>query len=77
MPARMPSGVPNSVATPTITKLPKMALARPPPAVLGAGVIWVNRSSDRPPTPSEMVVQRIHASQNRPKSMAASDAVSA
>ena len=45
MPARMPIGVLMNVATPTMTTLPKIALASPP-AEPGGGVICVNSVGD-------------------------------
>ncbi|MNH18424.1 hypothetical protein D3C79_781250 [compost metagenome] len=57
--------------------LPAMALARPPPAVFGGGVISVNSASDMPSMPLVMVENSIHTSQNRPKTIVAIDRNSA
>ncbi len=73
----MPSGVPKMVAHRINRPLPAMALAKPPPAVFGGGVISVNSASDMPSKPLVTVANRIQISQNRPNAMAASDSVSA
>ncbi|MNE56970.1 hypothetical protein D3C80_1519140 [compost metagenome] len=73
----MPSGVPNTVAHMINSPLPAMALARPPPAVFGGGVISVNSASDMPSMPLVTVENRIHTSQNRPNAMVAIDKNSA
>ncbi len=43
----MPIGVPISAAIMVMTKLPAMALSRPP-SLPGGGVIWVNMAMLRP-----------------------------
>ena len=65
-----------SVARPTISRLPAIALARPP-AVPGGGVISVNSVSESAPTPALITVSRIQPSQNKPNNMADMDRVSA
>jgi hypothetical protein len=56
--------------------LPKNAF-RSPPSEPGGGVISVNRPSFIAARPCPNAVQRIHASQNRPNTVALSDRVSA
>ena len=67
MPDRIPNGVPMNVAMVINKKLPIMALAKPPPSVLGGGVISVNTSQDNPPTPFVKVEYKIQANQTKPK----------
>ena len=54
-----------------------MALAKPPPAVFGGGVISVNSASDMPSKPLVTVAIRIQISQNSPNAMVAIDRNSA
>src|SRR5690606_5079561 len=77
MPAPIPIGVPSSVPSPTRIALPTIAFSRPPVSLPGGGVISVNSATEKPPNPRLNTVQRIHASQNRPNAMAASDRPSA
>ncbi len=77
MPARMPIGVPSSVAPVTITSEPKIALASPPVSACGGGVISVKSDRLRPPMPSMNVSTRIQTSQKMPNAIAASASVSA
>src|SRR5258706_8011507 len=59
-----------------MTALPKKALSRPP-SEPGGGVIWVKSEGLIAARPFISVVHRIHASQNKPKPVAASDRTSA
>src|SRR5450756_1659352 len=68
----MPIGVPIRVASSDISRLPKMALARPP-VLPGGGVVWVNMVSLRACNPWSNRVHSIHTSQNRPNSTASMD----
>src|SRR6185295_15425232 len=68
----MPIGVPSSMASPTMMKLPAIAFSRPP-SPPGGGVILVKSAGDRPPRPRRSTSNNIQASQNTPNAMAASD----
>ena len=68
VPARMPIGVPISVAVTAIIRLPTIALSSPP-WLPGGGVICVNNDSSSAPKPFCSSTIKIHASQNRPKIM--------
>src|ERR1035437_3577256 len=68
----MPIGVPITVASSDMSRLPKMALARPP-ALPGGGVVWVNMVRLRAGNPWANRVHSIHTSQNRPNSTASMD----
>src|SRR5215510_2176358 len=60
------------MASDTMMRLPTMAFNNPP-SPPGGGVIFVNRSGDNPPSPNRSTSTSIHASQNTPNAMAASD----
>ena len=70
VPARMPSGVPMTIAAAQINALPVMALSRPP-ASPGGGVLSVNTCNDRPPMPFHTRMPRMSASQQSPRTVAA------
>src|SRR5207248_132268 len=66
VPARIPVGVPISVASPVIATVPKIALSRPP-LLPGGGVIWLNRLGPIAAMPLASKVHNTNASHNRPK----------
>src|SRR3546814_10148046 len=68
----MPIGVPIKTPITVISRLPTMALRRPP-AAPGGGVISVKTSSDRPPKPSYSRVPRISTSTKIPTAAAKID----
>ncbi|MCY1383905.1 hypothetical protein D9M69_720760 [compost metagenome] len=68
-PARMPIGVDTSTEKPTISRLPTMALARPPPSVPGAGVDWVNMFQSSAAKPLLNSTNRIHSNTVRPSAI--------
>ena len=72
VPARMPVGVPASVAIAVIRTLPKIALRRPP-LLPGGGVIWVNKAGPSAPMPFVSRVHSTRTSHNRPSAVAAVD----
>ena len=72
MPARIPIGVATSVATPTISALPTIALARPP-ADPGGGVVDRNSDGEMAPTPLAKSTTRIQIRNVMPNAIAASD----
>ncbi len=66
-----------AVASPTISRLPTIALASPPGSEApGGGVIFVKSAHESPDTPSSSVVQRIQRSHTSPKAIARSDRAS-
>src|SRR5699024_5792014 len=73
--AKIPSGVPITVAQRIKIPLPTIAFSNPPPSLFGGGVISVKNCSEIPPIPFVAVVQRIQISQNRPNAIAANDKV--
>src|SRR5204863_4697224 len=72
VPARMPVGVPTSVAMRVIARLPAIALRRPP-LLPGGGVIWVNRDGVIAPMPLISSVPSTSTSHSNPKAVAATD----
>ena len=62
-----------SMATMAFGLLPARALASPPPAVFGGGVISVNSARLIPSKPRVIVAIRIQISQNKPNAMVAID----
>src|ERR1035437_5169443 len=68
----MPIGVPIRVASSDMSRLPKMALARPP-VLPGGGVVWVNMERLMALSPCAIRVHTNHTSQNRPSSTASMD----
>src|SRR5438874_7856617 len=72
VPARMPVGVPTSVAMRVIAKLPAMALRRPP-LLPGGGVICVNRDGVIALTPLISSVPSTSTSHSNPNAVAATD----
>ena len=71
----MPMGVANSTVAPTISRLPTMALRRPPPSEPGAGVSWVNMFRSSAARPLDSSTYRIHSSTARPSTMEPMDRV--
>ncbi len=69
----MPTGVLTSVASPTIIRLPTMALARPPPSEPGAGVDCVNMFQSMALIPFVNSTTSIHSRTNKPSAMAIID----
>ena len=68
----MPTGVPISVATVAIIRLPAMALSNPP-SLPGGGVFCVNNDGARALKPSWNSVINIQVSQNNPNASARPD----
>jgi hypothetical protein len=63
-------GVLNKLHDKTIIKLPTMALAKPPPGVPGAGVLWVNRLKLKAEKPLNIKMAKIHSKKIKPMAMA-------
>ena len=74
-PANTPMGVDTSTVKPTISRLPTMALAKPPPSEPGAGVDCVNMFQSKAAKPLDSSTLRIQSSTNRPSAMAPSERV--
>src|SRR3546814_2237052 len=70
----MPTGVPISVAIKVCTRLPNIALSRPP-ALPGGGVICVNTANETPAAPFRNSVARIHTSAIMPAAAAPQDSI--
>ena len=66
----MPTGVATKTESPTIIKLPTMALRKPPPSVPGAGVSLVSMFRSSAANPLENSTTKIHISTVNPKPMA-------
>ncbi len=69
VPARMPVGVPTRVAMKVMTRLPAIALSRPP-LLPGGGVICANSAGVMALTPLTSSVPNTITSQSRPKAVA-------
>ena len=68
----MPIGVATSVATPTMSTLPTIALARPP-AEPGGGVVCMNIVGPSAPIPLPNRTTRIHSRKAKPNAMVVID----
>ena len=51
----MPTGMAMAAASPTMIRLPTMALEMPPPGMPGGVGIWVKKSTDRAWMPRDVV----------------------
>ena len=71
----MPMGVATSAVRTTISTLPTIALASPPPSEPGAGVDWVNMAQSMAEKPFLNSTAKIQSSTTRPKAMAAIESV--
>ncbi len=72
MPAKIPTGVPIAVPMNAISRLPAIALSRPP-ELPGGGVISVNKRGPKAWNPAWNSVIRIQNRNARPNTIASSD----